>query len=87
MRVWDVSHVMSSNGWIHHFGDLKEAASMTFESRHQSKDGQVYPVEITNTYLEYDGKVYIFAQVKDICDRQTGRGSPEADPIFRGPRR
>ena len=43
---------------------------MTFETQHQTKQGRVFPVEITANYVEFDGKEYSFAFARDITERK-----------------
>ncbi len=44
---------------------------MTFETQHQTKQGRVFPVEITANYLEFHGREYSFAFARDLtgCKR------------------
>lgn len=43
---------------------------MRFQSHHKTKDGRVFPVEITANYVEYNGVGYNCAFVRDIADRK-----------------
>lgn len=49
---------------------LKQSKTMTFESRHRAKDGRVFPVQITNHYLEFEGQEYEFGFALDISDQK-----------------
>ena len=40
-----------------------------FESRHRTKDGRVFPVEINANYFEYNGRGYNLALARDISER------------------
>jgi hypothetical protein len=48
----------------------KECGSLTFETRHQKKDGQCFPVEVNANYFEYAGPGYILALTRDITQRK-----------------
>jgi PAS domain S-box-containing protein len=48
---------------------LKDAKSFVHETRHKSKDGQLYPVEVTANHFEYDGESYNLALARDITER------------------
>ena len=41
------------------------------------KDGQLFPVEVINNYVEYDGKEYDVAFLRDITERK------EAEELMR----
>ena len=56
--------------WPKHWEELKRRGSMTFESRHRTKDGRLFPVEITVNYLAFAGKEYNCASARDISDRK-----------------
>ncbi len=43
---------------------------LTFESMHRTKEGHVFPVEITDHYLQFDGRKYEFAFAVDITERK-----------------
>jgi PAS domain S-box-containing protein len=49
---------------------MKRAGAMTFESHHQTKDGEVFPVEITTNHLVHQGEEYIWAYARNITERK-----------------
>ncbi|WGI18063.1 HAMP domain-containing sensor histidine kinase [Methanonatronarchaeum sp. AMET-Sl] len=44
---------------------------MTFESIHEIKNGEQYPVQVTSHYLEHEGTEYELAFAKDITEQKT----------------
>jgi diguanylate cyclase (GGDEF)-like protein/PAS domain S-box-containing protein len=48
-----------------------------FETFHKTKDGRVFPVEITASYVEYDGKNYTCSIVRDISERKANEHERE----------
>jgi PAS domain S-box-containing protein len=70
LSVFDVDADFPPDTWSEHWEQLKQQGSFSFESYQRTKNGRIYPVEILISYLEFDGKEYNFAQVKDISDRQ-----------------
>lgn len=70
MYVWDVDPNHGKEIREERWQRLKEEKTMTFESEHKTRDGEVYPVEITNHYIEFGGVEYEFAFVKDISERK-----------------
>ncbi|MFZ1934479.1 MAG: PAS domain S-box protein [Thermoguttaceae bacterium] len=61
--------------WPEHWEELKRRGCLTFESRHRSKDGKLFPVEVTASYLAFAGKEYNCASVRDISDRKRSEES------------
>jgi formate hydrogenlyase transcriptional activator len=49
---------------------ITEVETLTFESRHQRKDGSIYPVEITCNFVQLDDNEYACTFFKDITDRK-----------------
>jgi PAS domain S-box-containing protein len=70
MSVWDVNPDFTAEKWSDHWQALKMRQSVTFESYHRRKDGGTFPVEISATYLEYEGRVFNLAIVRDITERK-----------------
>lgn len=52
--------------WRRDWEELKEAGCLTFESRHRTRSGRIFPVEITANYFEYDSTGYTLALVRDL---------------------
>ena len=69
MRVWDVDPDVSPEFWLAHWRELQQAGSLKLESRHRTKHGSIFPVEVSANYLEFNGKAYNCAIVRDISDR------------------
>jgi PAS domain S-box-containing protein len=70
MSVWDVNPEFTAEKWSEHWQTLKTLQSVTFESHHRRKDGQMFPVEISAKYVEYEGTVFNVAIVRDITERK-----------------
>jgi len=56
--------------WSDHWRDVKAQRSRTFESRHRTRDGRIFPVEVSTNYFEYGGRAYHLALVRDITERK-----------------
>ncbi len=69
MRVHDIEPGIPEDGWPDHWEEIKRRRSFSFESHHRSKEGRVFPVEITVNYLEFSGREYNCAFVRDVSDR------------------
>ena len=57
-------------GWPARMRELELAGSITFETRHRTRDGTIIPMEITAMYREYDGDAYNVAFARDITSRK-----------------
>jgi PAS domain S-box-containing protein len=70
MSVHDIDSEYQADIWPAHWQELKERGSMTFESRHKTKDGSIRLTEVNVNFLEFGGKEYNFAFARDITDRK-----------------
>jgi diguanylate cyclase (GGDEF)-like protein/PAS domain S-box-containing protein len=48
----------------------KQKGKNIFETYHKRKDGRIFPVEITASYIEFSGKAYHCSIVRDISERK-----------------
>jgi PAS domain S-box-containing protein len=70
MGVPDIDVEFPAGRWSDHWRDLKAQQSLNFESSHRTRDGRIFPVEISANYLEYGGVAYNLALVRDITERK-----------------
>lgn len=66
MTVFDVNPSLTKKEWDLRWQETKAKGHTVFETEHRSKDGQLYPVEITNNFFEHDGLEYFCSTVRDI---------------------
>ena len=66
----DIDPDYSAEIWPEFWEKLKQSGSLTFETCHRSKEGRIFPVEITASYLEYNGKEYHCSFARDITERK-----------------
>jgi two-component system cell cycle sensor histidine kinase/response regulator CckA len=69
MSVSDID-VLAPQPWSSHFQEVGEGGSVAFESLHRAKDGEIFPVEVTVSYLNYGGREYSCATARDITERK-----------------
>jgi diguanylate cyclase (GGDEF)-like protein/PAS domain S-box-containing protein len=70
LHIPDIDPLFPQDKWSSFWQELSEQRSMTFESQHRTKEGRVFPVEVTVTRLEHDGEEYAFAFVRDLTARK-----------------
>ena len=69
-NAWDVNPAYLGENWLKAWNKLKRQGSLLYEGRHQRKDGRIIPVEISADYVEFNGREYDFATVRDISERK-----------------
>nr|AGF93183.1 multi-sensor signal transduction histidine kinase [uncultured organism] len=68
LHVWDLDPNYPKEKRKEFWNKLKKEKKMSFETKHITKDGDSFPVEITSHYLEFGQNEYEFAFVKDISE-------------------
>jgi PAS domain S-box-containing protein len=70
LSVSDVDPLVPQEAWEPIWEDLKKRCSVTFETQNRTKQGRIFPVEVTANYMQFDGGEYNFSFVRDITERK-----------------
>ena len=70
MSVSDIDLMVTPEMWPDAWRQVRKGQNVTVEGAHRRKDGTVFPVEVTATYLEFEGRRYSMALIKDITERK-----------------
>jgi PAS domain S-box-containing protein len=70
MTVHDIDPNFPTERWAEHWGHVKEQGALAFEAKYWSRTGEVLEMEVTFNYLQYDGKEYGCAILRDIGERK-----------------
>jgi PAS domain S-box-containing protein len=70
MHIYDISPLFPKNRWREVWSDLKKRGSVTVETEHRTKDGDIIPVEVNANYFEFDNQSYDLALARDISEQQ-----------------
>ncbi len=78
MHLTDMDPNFPLEKWSDSWNHLKEAGSLTFETIHRRKDGTLFPVEVSTTYLEFQGQEVMIGFVRDISERKRSEAERES---------
>ncbi len=70
MTAPDIDLQIPAERWPERWLELKTQRALSFESRHRTRDGRIFPVAISGNYFEYGGGAYCLALVRDITERK-----------------
>ena len=70
MTVHDIDPGFPQEIWPEHWEEVKRRGSFVIESYHRTRDGTIFPVEITVNYLKFGGREYNCAFARDITERK-----------------
>lgn len=68
MTINDID-VQGAENWAQYWHTLSQAAYLRFETRHKTRSGQFFPVEISLSLIEDQHQVFACAIVRDISER------------------
>ncbi|MCX6999808.1 MAG: PAS domain S-box protein [Candidatus Sumerlaeota bacterium] len=70
MKISDIDAVLTKETHRERWKLMEKQGAITFESIHTTKDGRQIPVDINVTYLQYGGKKFGCAFIRDISERR-----------------
>ncbi len=70
MTIQEIDSGCPPESWALQWQEVKQRRSLKFETQHQTKDGKIFPVEVTLNYLKFNDQEYNCAFVRDISDRK-----------------
>jgi PAS domain S-box-containing protein len=82
MSVADIDPEFPAERWSDHWRELKTQRSLNFESRHRTRDGRIFPVEVSANYFEYGGRAYNLALVRDITERKRAEEALRRSEVY-----
>ena len=77
MAVHDIDPNFPAAAWPEHWQEVRRKGTFIVESQHRTREGRVFPVEITVNYLEFEGKEYNCAFARDISERKEAEKEKE----------
>jgi diguanylate cyclase (GGDEF)-like protein/PAS domain S-box-containing protein len=69
MSVFDLDPEYQPGVWGAHFEDLKQRGTITIKTRHRTKGGVVYPIEVNANYVNIGGQEFNFCFLRNITAR------------------
>ncbi len=70
MSIPDFDPDFPAEVWPKHWEELKKYGSHTFETRHRTKSGEIYPVEVSINYMRFGDEEYNCGFARDISKRK-----------------
>jgi PAS domain S-box-containing protein len=70
MSVMDLDPDFPQAVWSEFWAGFAQVGQVRLETRHRSKSGEIYPVEVVGNYLCHDGQELDYAIVRDLTERR-----------------
>lgn len=75
LAIFDVDPVFPRENWDEHWAHTREKGAYVIETIHQTKSGEQFPVEISISFLKFNGNEYHCAFARDISERKKNEES------------
>jgi PAS domain S-box-containing protein len=75
MTIFDVDPNLSPKMWPERWRQRKERGALAFESLHRTKEGEVFPVEVTTRIVERAGEEVNVGFARDLTERKTAEAA------------
>jgi PAS domain S-box-containing protein len=70
LGAWDFVVGLTRNGFRDFFDHVNQMSPITRDGAHRRKDGTIYPTEVRICTLEFEGRWWMLALVRDVTERK-----------------
>ena len=70
MKVFDINPNLSPEEWPIMWEEIRREKALSLESESRRKNGEIFPVEVSVNYVEFEGASYHCSFVRDISERK-----------------
>ncbi len=70
MNVFDFDLDFDAAAWVDNMATLESVGTRNIESRHQRKNGEIFPIQVIQNLMRFEGEVFHVAFVQDITERK-----------------
>jgi len=70
MSIVDLNPNFDESGWRNHWAQLKQEQSLSFETTHQRRNGEIFPVAATANIFELEGKAHNMVHARDLTNHK-----------------
>jgi len=70
MSVFEVAVQTTRETWAERWNDYRRSGGRSFEGHRVTKDGRIYPVDITVSFIEFGDREYLFTVARDATERR-----------------
>ncbi|WP_017663355.1 adenylate/guanylate cyclase domain-containing protein [Baaleninema simplex] len=70
MQFYEIAPDFDPRDWSSFWDSIRTSKTFAFETRMQRCDGEIFPVDLSLNYIEFNSRQYICAFVRDITERK-----------------
>jgi diguanylate cyclase (GGDEF)-like protein/PAS domain S-box-containing protein len=69
LTIHDLDPDFPADTWAQHWASLKRCGTLTVNVRHLTRDGRALPIEINDSWVEFDGTEYSIVVARELTHR------------------
>ncbi|MGC9502680.1 adenylate/guanylate cyclase domain-containing protein [Baaleninema sp.] len=69
-QFYEIAPDFDACDWLGFWESLRTSKTFAFETRMQRRDGEIFPVDLSLNYIEFNSRQYICAFIRDISERK-----------------
>jgi len=70
MSLFDIDPTLTEEQWRQNWETIRDRQTLTFETVHQTKEGRVFPVEVSLNHVRWENDEYNCVVARDITQRK-----------------
>ena len=70
IKIYELDPNYYPENWQNHWKELMQKGTITLETLHKSKLGELIPIEVNANAIQHEGQVFNFALVRNITERK-----------------
>ncbi len=70
LTVFDINPKVNAATWAEVWREARERKTIRRESVHRRRDGSIFPVEISSTFIRFDEREYLCGFARDLTERK-----------------
>ncbi len=70
MYIADIDPHYTREVWPAHWEEIRQKGHLVIETENQTKDGRLFPVEVSISYFQYEGRELCCSFIRDITERK-----------------
>lgn len=77
MSIFDIDPAVTPENWLNKWEELRKTRTLNLEGQHRTKSGELFPVELSVKFIEFNENEFCFGTSRDITERKQAKAALE----------